>query len=164
MGHSFFKVALRKLQPCTRAFSTAPIAKREASGRPYSDLIVGCPRETYPGERRTAITPQNAALLLKKGFRQVLIASGSGTQASFPDEAYTAVGASIVQQEDVLARSDILLKVRPPQLALDASTELTHMKQDATLISFVFPAVNKELVRSMQDKRLTLFGMDCIPR
>ncbi|KAL6166992.1 hypothetical protein ACJQWK_06444 [Exserohilum turcicum] len=65
---------------------------------PYANLTIGVPKESFPGERRVAITPQNVKLLLKKGFSRVLIEQGAGESAQFLDEAYELAGAHTVDR------------------------------------------------------------------
>ena len=128
--------------------------------RPYSDLVVGVPTEVFPGERRVAITPANVALLLKKGYGQVLVQRGAGSQADFLDDAYKAAGATLVDGAgDVWKGADIVLKVRSL-----AEEELASVRQKQTVISFMQLAQNKDLVRAMADKGATSFAMDMIPR
>jgi hypothetical protein len=74
-----------------RFISTATLPNVE--GTPYSKLTVGIPKETFQNERRVAATPQNVALLLKKGFSRVLVERDAGSLAKFPDSAYDAAGA-----------------------------------------------------------------------
>lgn len=123
--------------------------------------------EQYPGERRVALTPQNVALLLKKGFKQVLVENGAGFKSQFLDEGYAAAGATLGTRDQVWSASDILLKVRSPLTEGDAS-QSTHetdlVRNGSTLISFVYPAQNQGLVRALKDKDVTLFAMDQIPR
>ncbi|QSS64416.1 NAD(P) transhydrogenase, mitochondrial precursor [Histoplasma capsulatum] len=137
---------------------------------PYSALTVGIPFETFPNERRVALTPQNAALLLKKGFGRVLIERGAGAQAKFTDEAYEKAGATLVDRTAVWQDSDILLKVRAPLLKRsnnnnnNNNNEVAALREGSTLISFLYPAQNKELVNSLAARRVTSFAMDMIPR
>ncbi|EGC41288.1 NAD(P) transhydrogenase [Histoplasma capsulatum var. duboisii H88] len=132
---------------------------------PYSALTVGIPFETFPNERRVALTPQNAALLLKKGFGRVLIERGAGAQAKFTDEAYEKAGATLVDRTAVWQDSDILLKVRAPLLkGSNNNNEVAALREGSTLISFLYPAQNKELVNSLAARRVTSFAMDMIPR
>jgi len=136
-------------------------------GVPFSQLSVGVVREQYPGERRVAITPQNVAVLLKKGFKQVLVESGAGFQAQFLDESYRAAGATLVTGDRVYSSSDILLKVRAPLLeggTSHHSSEIGLIKNNSTLISFVYPAQNPDVVNTLKEKNVTLFAMDQIPR
>ena len=129
-------------------------------GVPYSSLSVGVPLEVYPNERRVALTPQNTALLLKKGFGQVLVEKSAGLEAQFLDEQYKAAGATIGDKAEVFARSDILLKVRAP--ALDQEAEL--VKEGSTLISFLYPGQNKPTVEALAARKATTFAMEMIPR
>ncbi|KAK1717515.1 alanine dehydrogenase/PNT, N-terminal domain-containing protein, partial [Colletotrichum acutatum] len=78
----------------TPAATYATVA--EPQSVPYAQLTVGVPKEIYLNERRVALTPQNVALLLKKGFAKVLVERGAGASADFPDEAYDRAGATLV--------------------------------------------------------------------
>ncbi|KAB8234785.1 putative nicotinamide nucleotide transhydrogenase [Aspergillus alliaceus] len=127
---------------------------------PYSSLIVGIPRETYPNERRVAITPQNVALLLKKGFSRVLVERGAGEAAQLLDQAYEQAGATLVDRATVWSQSNIILKVRSPQ----QGGEVEALQQGSTIISFLYPAQNKQLVDQLASRRVTAFAMDMVPR
>ena len=74
-------------------------------------MIVGVPEETVPGERRTAMTPTAAALLIKSKL-EVLVETGAGIAAGFEDAAYTAKGAKVAPRAQVLASADILLQIQ----------------------------------------------------
>lgn len=150
-------------------------SKRDVSGRvipitsystvveppsiPYSDLTVGVPRETFTNERRVAISPQNVALLKKKGFRNVLVERGAGVQADFLDEAYEKAGATLVDTDRVWSQADIVLKVRGPNM-----NEIDRLKEGATIISMLQPAQNKDIVERLAARKVTSFAMDMIPR
>jgi H+-translocating NAD(P) transhydrogenase len=126
---------------------------------PYSNLTVGVPRETYANERRVAISPQNVALLKKKGFGKVIIERGAGVEADFHDEAYEKAGATLVGPGAVWGEADIVLKVRGPNV-----TEIDRLKEGATIISFLQPAQNKDLVERLAARKVTAFAMDMVPR
>ncbi|KAL5529770.1 hypothetical protein ACEPAG_5755 [Sanghuangporus baumii] len=130
---------------------------------PYSSLTVGVPRETFPNERRVAITPQNTALLLKKGFARVLVQRGAGSEAQFTDDAYVQAGATLVESGAVWKESDILLKVRAPSND-DPNKEVNALREGRTLISFLYPLQNKPLVEALAARNATTFAMDMIPR
>ena len=130
---------------------------------PYSDLVVGVPREAYPGEHRVAITPQNVTLLLKKGFKQVLVERGAGIEANFSDQAFGQAGATLVEGKDVWSDSNILLKVRAPIFDA-ANNELGGLRENGTVISFMYPSQNKTLVDMLASRGTTSFAMDMIPR
>lgn len=127
---------------------------------PYAELTVGVPKEIFPDERRVALTPANVALLLKKGYKQVIVERGAGTAAEFPDAAYEAAGAKLVPSaKEVWSNADIVLKVRGPGLG-----EVDCIKEKQTIISFLQPAQNKELVEKIAARKATSFAMDMIPR
>ncbi|KAJ9417720.1 NAD(P) transhydrogenase beta subunit-domain-containing protein [Fusarium oxysporum] len=139
-----------------RKYSTVVLPKTT----PYDHLVVGVPTEIFPGERRVALTPANVALLKKKGFKQVLVERGAGTSADFLDAAYEKAGATLVNgPKEVWSNSDIVLKVRGPGLE-----EVESMKEGQTIISFLQPAQNKELVEKIAARKATSFAMDMIPR
>jgi NAD(P) transhydrogenase len=129
----------------------------------YENLTIGIPKESYPGERRVAITPQNVALLLKKGFSNILIEKGAGIEAQFRDEAYELAGAKTVDRRNVFSEADILLKVRP--LSTDgADSEVDAIREGATVISFLYPVQNKAIVDRIASRKATAFAMDMVPR
>ena len=130
---------------------------------PYSNLTIGVVRETYPNERRVAITPQNAALLLKKGFARVLVERGAGAEAQFTDQAYEKAGVTLGEAKTVWRESDIIMKVRAPSFEGQIS-EVDQLKQGATLISFLYPLQNKRVVEKLASRGTTSFAMDMIPR
>ncbi|KIJ16955.1 hypothetical protein PAXINDRAFT_162546 [Paxillus involutus ATCC 200175] len=134
--------------------------KSVASGIPYSSLIVGAPRETYPNERRVSLTPQNVALLKKKGFGSVLVERDAGAAAQFLDNDYVKAGATLVSKEELYSRTDIMLKVRPPS----QDEEVKNLKEGSTVISFLYPTQNKSLVEKLASRKVNAFAMDMIPR
>lgn len=139
-----------------------PTSPPFSSGK-YENLTIGIPKESYPGERRVAITPQNVALLLKKGFSRVLIEQGAGVEAQFTDEAYEQAGAKTVDRRNVFSESDILLKVR--SLSIDGKdAEVDAIREGATVISFLYPVQNKKVVDSIASRKATAFAMDMVPR
>lgn len=130
---------------------------------PYSALTIGILRETYPNERRVAVTPQNAALLLKKGFARVLVEHGAGAEAQFTDHAYQLAGATLVEREKVWSESHILLKVRAPSID-GPNMEIDSLREGSTVISFLYPAQNKQVVDMVAARHATSFAMDMVPR
>lgn len=122
-------------------------------------MTIGVPRETYPSERRVAVSPTSVQALLKKGFSRVLVSPGAGIEASFRDEDYVKAGATV--SENPISEADIVLKVRPPSAD---NAEIAGMKEGSTLISFLYPAQNKSLVTALQERNVTSFAMDQIPR
>uniref|UniRef100_A0A9J8CQF4 proton-translocating NAD(P)(+) transhydrogenase n=1 Tax=Cyprinus carpio carpio TaxID=630221 RepID=A0A9J8CQF4_CYPCA len=130
---------------------------------PYKQLTVGVPKEIFQNERRVAISPAGVEALIKQGFN-VVVESGAGESAKFSDDMYTNAGATIRDVKDVFA-SDVLLKVRAPMLnsALGVH-EAELMSEGATLVSFVYPAQNPELMDQLSQRKATVLAMDQVPR
>jgi NAD(P) transhydrogenase subunit alpha len=128
-------------------------------------MKIGIPKEVHPGERRVAVSPGVAEKMIKLGF-PVAVESGAGDAADFSDEAYRSAGVEIAPDARALwSVADIVLKVRAPerhpQLGVD-ETEL--MRDGATLVSFVWPAQNPELLARLAAKKATVLAMDSVPR
>jgi len=121
-------------------------------------MRIGVPREIFAGEKRVATTPDVAAQLIKLGF-EVAVENGAGAAASYSDSAYEAAGCTIASGDDIWANSDIILKVRGPEEA-----EADRLKSGQTLISFLWPAQNPELLQKLTDRGVTAMAMDSIPR
>ncbi|XP_053699405.1 NAD(P) transhydrogenase, mitochondrial-like [Sabethes cyaneus] len=126
-------------------------------GIPYKNMVIGVPKERWTNERRVAVTPAVTASLVKKGFN-VNIEAGAGLEAKFRDSEYVSAGAKIVEKEKAF-QSDIILKVRQPM-----DNEIAAIKANSTLISFLYPSQNKELIDKLAQQKLTAFAMDAIPR
>jgi NAD(P) transhydrogenase subunit alpha len=122
-------------------------------------MKIGVPRETHPGERRVATTPEVAGQLQKLGY-EVVVEKDAGVEASFSDEAYKEAGCSIVDSAaDIWSGSDIILQVRPPE-AGQAET----LKDSQTLISFLYPGQNPDLLEQLTKSGGTALAMDSVPR
>ena len=122
-------------------------------------LTIGIPREVFAGEKRVATVPDVAEKLIKLGFK-VAIESGAGDAANFSDDTYRAVGAEIIDNAAMLwAGSDIVFKVRGP-----SSEEVALMREGGTLISFIWPAQNPELMQQLAAKKATILAIDSLPR
>lgn len=122
-------------------------------------LTIGIPRETAAGEKRVATVPEVVEKLIKLGF-QVAVESGAGDAANFSDEAYAQAGARIVKETPPLWNSsDIIFKVRGPN-----PEEIGLMREGGTLVSFIWPAQNPELLQQLAAKKATVLAMDSVPR
>ncbi|XP_007566881.1 PREDICTED: NAD(P) transhydrogenase, mitochondrial [Poecilia mexicana] len=149
---------------CVRFFRTHQALWRSTGpGIPYKQLTVGVPKEIFQNERRVALSPAGVQALIKQGFN-VVVESGAGEPSKFPDEQYAQAGATIKDVKDVLA-SDLLVKVRAPTFspALGAH-EVDLMKESSTLLSFIYPAQNPELMDMLSKKKATVLAMDQVPR
>ena len=122
-------------------------------------LRIGVPREVFPGERRVATVPEVVEKLIEMGFR-VAVEAGAGDLAQISDDAYRAAGAEIVADPAELWRqSDIVFKVRSPK-----PEEVGLLREGGTLVSFVWPAQNPDLLQALAGRKATVLAMDSVPR
>jgi len=119
-------------------------------------VVVGVLKETAANENRVAIVPEIAAKLKALGAT-VVMQSGAGVAAQFPDSQYT--GVEFADAGAILARADVLLKVQPPSLE-----EVAALKKGAVVVGFMQAYARPELVRAMQAQGLTSFAMELVPR
>ena len=122
-------------------------------------MTIGIPRETFAGEKRVATVPDVVEKLKKAGFA-VAVESGAGDAANFSDDTYRAAGAEVIASAaELWAKSDIVFKVRAPSAA-----EVGLMKEGGTLVSFIWPAQNPELMQQLAARKVTVLAMDSVPR
>ncbi|MCZ6709559.1 MAG: Re/Si-specific NAD(P)(+) transhydrogenase subunit alpha [Gammaproteobacteria bacterium] len=122
-------------------------------------MLIGVPKETWPGELRAALVPQNVKKLISAGF-EVTVESGLGTHAGFPDAQYVEAGAAVQpDQAGLLGSADIVLRVRKPALE-----DVALLKSGAIHISFLDPFNERALVDSMASQGITAISMEMIPR
>ena len=128
-------------------------------------MKIGVPREVWPGECRVAASPANVKRLQKLGF-SVQVETGAGLAASFDDDSYRNAGAQIVDGAAAIwEQSDIVIKVRAPMPHPDLGThEADLLREGGTLISFIWPGQEEELVKKLASRRATVLAMDCVPR
>ena len=120
---------------------------------------IGVPREIFPGEKRVATVPDVVTKLAKLGFG-VVVETGAGDLADLSDDAYREAGASIAgSATDLWSSADIVFKVRPP-----TADEVALMHEGQTLIGFVWPAQNPELMQQLAAKKVTVLAIDALPR
>jgi NAD(P) transhydrogenase subunit alpha len=124
-----------------------------------SPLRIGVPTETAAGEKRVATVPDVVEKLVKLGF-SVAVQSGAGDAAHFADDTYRAAGAEVVPTAaDIWSRSDIVFKVRPP-----SPDEVALLREGATLIGFIWPAQNPDLMQQLAARKVTVLAIDALPR
>ena len=122
-------------------------------------LMIGIPREIAAGEKRVATVPDVVEKLIKLGFK-VSVEAGAGDAANFGDEFYRAAGAEIIEGAAKLwAAADIVFKVRGPSVE-----EIALMREGCTLVSFIWPAQNPELLKQLAAKMVTVLAIDALPR
>jgi NAD(P) transhydrogenase subunit alpha len=131
----------------------------EGSSPATSRPTLAVPKETAANERRVALVPDVVKRFTSMGL-SVLVQAGAGAGAFISDEAYAQSGATIVPDAATLyQRADIVVKVQKP-----APEEISLMRPGTTLIAFLQPMVNLDLVRQLVQQRITAFSMDAIPR
>jgi H+-translocating NAD(P) transhydrogenase subunit alpha len=118
---------------------------------------IGVPRETRARETRVAATPATVGKLRDLGY-EVVVETGAGAASSFPDEAYAAAGAHIGSADEAW-QADVVLQVNAP-----APGEIARLRDGATLISLVSPALNPDLVDALAQRPITVLAMDAVPR
>jgi H+-translocating NAD(P) transhydrogenase subunit alpha len=119
-------------------------------------MRVGVPKERAAGERRVALVPELAGRLAANGF-EVLVERGAGKAASFPDAAYEAAGARVV--DDVYGEADAVAKVQKP-----SEEEVARLRKDQVLIGFLQPLTDPEGIARLAGRGVTAFAMESIPR
>ena len=117
---------------------------------------IGIPRESFPGERRVAMSPEMTKRLVAKGFA-VNVECGAGIGSQWADTTYESMGATIVSPKEVW-RADTVVKIRPP-----SHVELDTVG-DRAIVSQFNPAGNDSLMCQAEKQGATVVAMDCIPR
>jgi NAD(P) transhydrogenase subunit alpha len=120
-------------------------------------LHIGVPRETRARETRVAATPATVTRIVALGY-DVVVESGAGQASSFPDAAYTAAGATLGTADEAW-QADVVLRVNAP-----AVEEIGRLRDGATLISMLSPALNPDLVDALAARPITVLAMDAVPR
>jgi len=128
-------------------------------------MIVGIPKESFPGERRVALTPAVLPPLAKAGL-QVLMEAGAGEEAGFPDVAYQDKGAQITpSRADLFGTADIILQV----LGLGANPEagradLDKIRPDQIFIGLQEPLSSPKAIKDLAERRAEVFALELLPR
>ena len=128
-------------------------------------MKLGIPKEVFLDERRVAATPASVQKLIKLGY-EVVIQSGAGDPAHYDDDAYRAAGAAVSEDAPSLwEQSDFILKVRPPMMHPELDRhEVDLMKEGASIVSYIWPAQNPELLDQLAANKATVFAIDSLPR
>ena len=122
-------------------------------------MLIGIPKETFPGERRVAVSPENVEQFRKLGY-EVAVEAGAGAEARLPDGDYEQAGASILPgAKELWGKADLVFKVRAP-----GGEEAGLLGEGATLVSFIGPAQNEDLVKKLAERKGNVIAMDCVPR
>ena len=128
-------------------------------------MIIGVPKETYPGERRVALVPIVIPTLTKAGF-DIAIETNAGLQAGYPDSQYTEKGAQIVvAREALFEKADIVLQVLCyGSNDVTGKQDLPLLRKDQLLIGFLRPFGSREVISEIAGRGVTTFSVELVPR
>jgi H+-translocating NAD(P) transhydrogenase subunit alpha len=121
-------------------------------------MKVGVTKEDAPGERRVALVPETVPKLHKAGA-EVLVETGAGEAAWFPDSAYAEAGAAIVSGPELYDQADVILTVTRPGPAT-----VSRLRAGQALFGLLAPLTNPELAQSLADQGVTAVSLDGLPR
>lgn len=127
-------------------------------------MNLGILKESFEGEKRVALVPEGVSVYTNLGI-EVFLESGAGDGAFYPDDAYSAKGARVLQREEVCQKADILLGVRalganPDRYAQD----LEAMRPQQVLIGFLEPLDHPSVIQEAAKKGITAFAIELLPR
>ena len=163
-NHSLFRLApcwvsIKEGNTMTTAIIPGVNTEEKGANLDIKPKIIGIPKETYPNECRVAATPDTATKLQKLGF-EIWVESGAGAAANFADEAYRSANCQVVENAITIWQdTDLILKVRPP-----STEEIAQFPEGKTLVSFLWPAQNSDLLEQLANRKATAIAMDAIPR
>lgn len=120
-------------------------------------MQIGIPKEYGTNITRVAATPKNIQQLIELGF-DVVVEKEAGELAHFDDESFLKSGATIALAKEIW-QAPIILKINAP-----TDPEIAYLKEGTTLISFIWPAQNPDLLKKLANKKITVIAMDAIPR
>jgi NAD(P) transhydrogenase subunit alpha len=128
-------------------------------------VIIGVPKETFPGERRVALVPKVVPGLIKAGL-QVAIEAGAGVEAGYPDAEFASAGAQVFSSRgDVFNKCDIITQVLCYG-SNDATgkSDLPLMRKGQSLIGFLRPLGSVEVLKELAATGVTSFAVELMPR
>ena len=130
-----------------------------------SSLVLGVPRETFPGEQRVALVPSVIAPLLKKGC-SVWVEAGAGEAAGFPDSEYQAAQAQIAgSRDEIFEKASVILQVRAFGANPEAGqADLARLRNGQIVVSFLDPLADPSACVEPAKRGVTSFAMELIPR
>ncbi len=128
-------------------------------------MIIGVPKETFPGERRVALIPNDVPALVKAGA-EVLVQAEAGLSAGYRDSDYTEKGAKIVASRDeVFQKAEVILQVRTlganPEKGMD---DMKRLREGQVVIGFMEPLTAPEPLQELAKQKVIAFALELIPR
>jgi NAD(P) transhydrogenase subunit alpha len=123
-------------------------------------MKISVPSESAPREQRVALAPDSVSRLVKQLKLEIVVQRGAGLRAGFRDDAYQAVGATIVPDAAAaFAAAPLIAKVQPPD-----AQEIGRLAEGSTLISLLRPGQSAEIVRALAARRVSALALELVPR
>lgn len=127
-------------------------------------VIVGVVKESYPGERRVALTPAVVASLAKSDW-QAIVESGAGVAAGYLDDDYRHAGAEVASRNDVFQKADVLAQVRGVTANMErAHDDMKQLRREQMLIGLLEPWSDKNTIDQLAQTGVMAFSMELMPR
>jgi NAD(P) transhydrogenase subunit alpha len=125
---------------------------------------VGVVAESAPGERRVALVPSALTVFNKTGI-ELVVESGAGAAAGFPDAEYAAKGVTLASRQEVFQTADVVLQVRSPGANPETGADdLGLMRRGQTVIGFGEPLTALDAARALAERGVTFLAMELMPR
>ncbi len=121
-------------------------------------MKVGVAKETASGERRVALVPEVLGKLTAAGL-EILVESGAGAGSAIPDSAYVDAGATVVSTRDLIAKSDVILRVAKP-----SGAEIKALRSGQVVVGFLAPLIDPATAQALAAQGVTAISLDAIPR
>jgi len=128
-------------------------------------MIVGVPKESFPGERRVALVPAVIPNLVKSGL-EVVVEAGAGVEAGYPDAEYTAKGAKILpERAEVFRAADLVVQVLcHGSNDKTGEADLPLLRSGQVLIGFLRPLGTLKTIQEIVARGVTSFSVELMPR
>lgn len=128
-------------------------------------MIIGVPKEIGPGECRVGLVPANVAALVKQG-RSVLVQTGAGEAAGYPDSAYASAGATLVDDRSrIFAEAGIVVQVQTAGVnRANGDDDLPVLREGQILVGMMDPLARPEFAQDLAGRKVTGLAMELVPR
>ena len=128
-------------------------------------IVVGIPKETFPGERRVAIIPASIPVLQRLDL-EILVESKAGEDAGYADNEYLEKGAKIIESRaHLFSSADIILHIRGfGANSKNGRTDLDLLKENQIIIGMIEPLSNPDNIEVLANLKVTAFALELMPR
>lgn len=130
-----------------------------------TQVIIGVPKEICPGEQRVALTPANVSALLKKQGVEIKVERGAGDIAGYPDSAFEAAGAKLVDRDEIFSSSQVVLQVQTPgSNTANGNEDLDKLNEGQILVGMTDPLANPQFAQTLAEKKVSGLALELVPR